>query len=352
MSVYPVNPTPFHGVPKGLFEQLLEWLSLSGMNAMRKVDKTFLQRLNSSIPIAYKNGLISRHSEINPIKYNLERQILNTLKIQLSAFSACTHLDLSTKTADQSLSEILAQFPNLRSLGLSGRRDLTDLSCLAGLPLERLNLAGVQITDATLATLPAGLPLKHVNLARAKITDAGLAILSKYPTLEHLNLHDCQTFSDIGIRSLKELPNLRYLDCFLCKQLTDQSLETLAQFPSLLYLGIGNGNITNLGLSYLSTTQLLSLDLTNCTQIQDVGLAYLKALKKAQHIILCSCPNISNEGVTDLAMLSSLKKIAVTYCYKVNENSKYHLRTRGLLDESYKTLPWGNTNSSMGRLFI
>lgn len=97
-----------------------------------------------------------------------------------------------------------------------------------------LNLAGVALDDAGLATLGALPEATHLRLARNELTDASLAMLAALPKLEHLNLYGNALVGDAGLDTLAGSASLR--EVFLWQTAaTDVGVARLrAQRPEIL----------------------------------------------------------------------------------------------------------------------
>jgi len=88
--------------------------------------------------------------------------------------------------------------------------------------------------------------------------------------------------------------------------------------PFTAALGLSWNNITNASLYHLSQIKtLLSLDLHDCTYLNDEGMQYLTLLTNLQCLDLSWC-KISVAGVKQLTSLKKLKQLALFGC-KVTE---------------------------------
>lgn len=140
-----------------------------------------------------------------------------------------------------------------------GLNDVTveGLTHLAGLPLKRLGLAFAGSLPGSALRLMAdlGLPLENLNLSGVELKDADLAGLRRLP-LKTLHLHEAPWLTDAGVRLLDGLP-LRRL--------------TIGAGP-------GESRITDACLPVLANLPLQELWLPNCTGISAKGWAQLAAL--------------------------------------------------------------------------
>jgi hypothetical protein len=91
--------------------------------------------------------------------------------------------------------------------GIQGAGKLLD-SVAVLTDLQALELAGSDVTDASLAKLSGLVKLQSLNLAGTVVTSAGLAHLTKLKGLTELSLFGTRV-NDGGVVHLKKLPALR-----------------------------------------------------------------------------------------------------------------------------------------------
>jgi Leucine Rich repeat len=101
---------------------------------------------------------------------------------------------------------------------------------------ESLNLSNTDITDQDIKNLVENLPyLKSLNLSGCKnITHQGLIHLQTLPSLQSLGLSECTQITDQGLKYLKDLPSLQSLNLFSCKKITNQGIERLKRGRSVI----------------------------------------------------------------------------------------------------------------------
>ncbi|KAJ3088567.1 hypothetical protein HK102_008443 [Quaeritorhiza haematococci] len=90
-----------------------------------------------------------------------------------------------------------------------------------------------RITDKSLEALALSrAPLQRINLAHCNITDAGLAAFARAvgSTLQHVVLHKCATITDDGIIAIAKAagPRLRSIKFSMCRKVTDVAIEVLS----------------------------------------------------------------------------------------------------------------------------
>jgi len=115
--------------------------------------------------------------------------------------------------------------------------------------LQKLYLAGTQITDAGLVHLKGMSQLQYLTLHDTQVTDEGLAHLTRLSRLQHLDLSGTQV-TDVGLVHLKGLSQLHRL--FLADTtVTDSGLEHLKGMSNLRLIDVGNTRVTESGLTEL-----------------------------------------------------------------------------------------------------
>ena len=209
----------------------------------------------------------------------------------------------------------LAQMPNLQTLALCNQQ-ITDLSPLAGLPLQRLDLHGNQIVD--LSPLASCTELREVRVSENPLTD--LSPLENCPQLYMLNasrtlltsagslqtlhelqtlyLMDCQRLNDIS--ALGNCENLRGLSLWPCNA---QQLADIAQLADLRWLSLWwpEGLTSLQPLASLTSLEGLFLDseyLENLTGVE--AFASLKRLTLFNAPVQDLSPLTKLNGLTEL----------------------------------------------------
>lgn len=131
---------------------------------------------------------------------------------------------------------------SLRHLDISRCSNLTGkalkyLRCV--LPdLQKLELAGLSLDDASMAELLPTLPsLTHIDLEDCTLSDASLVAMSSCKQLRHLQLSHCAYISDVGVlRLIEDLP-LNHIDLDNTN-VTDQVLSAIAAKKQAMRISI------------------------------------------------------------------------------------------------------------------
>jgi NACHT domain/Leucine Rich repeats (2 copies) len=178
-------------------------------------------------------------------------------------------------------------FTQLTSLGLSGHKQISDLTPLSHLSnLTSLYLSYCeQVSDLT--------PLSHLS------------------NLTRLDLYGCSQVGDLT--PLSHLSNLTRLDLYGCSQVND--LTPLSHLSNLTRLDLAEcSQVSDLTpLSHLSN--LTRLDLYGCSQVNDLTL--LSHLNNLARLDLAECSQISD--LTSLSHLNNLTWLNLSYCEQVSD---------------------------------
>ncbi|CAM6072893.1 unnamed protein product [Sphagnum tenellum] len=286
---------------------------------------------------------------------------------QLAAHApVCKVLDLQGRnTAGERLVAALSllRYQNVEEINLEFAQGLQDehLSAVKFESLQRLNLNACQkITDSGVKAVASANP--HLKLFsiywNLKVTDVAIeSVVMSCKHLTALNVSGCKNITDASLQNIAKFsPGIKSLNLTRCVKLTDngllcltdscQSLEELylyaipgftvrafrefSHFRKLQLLDLcGAQNLTDEGLAPIALCKaLVSLNLTWCVQITDIG---LKAL--AQHCSLLQLLSlhgilgVSDEGLKSLSECcrNSLVTIDVHGCVKIKHQSKSDL---------------------------
>lgn len=217
-----------------------------------------------------------------------------------------------------------AYMPNLRTLALCNQQ-IVDLSPLAGLPLERLDLHGNQITD--LSPLSSCTALQAVRISENPITT--LSPLANCPMLIMVNASRTLLPSAESIRGLQALQTLYLLDCQTLDDISDlkscESLQGLSLWPCNARQLAEITQLTNLRwLSLWQPEGLTSLQpfaalhgleglFLDSDKLQ--SLAGIECFTSLQHLTLFNTP------VTDLSPLTKLHSLRALELHHVSPRS-------------------------------
>ena len=142
----------------------------------------------------------------------------------------------------------------------------------------------------------------------------------------HLDLSNSKITDDDLARIVKEYKNgrkLTSLNLSNCTNITDAGLAHLAELPLTQLNLSGCENITDAGLAHLTGLPLTQLNLSECENITDAGLAHLAKLPLTQ-LDLSYCENITDAGLAHLAKLP-LTQLNLSRCRKITDAGLAHL---------------------------
>ena len=156
-----------------------------------------------------------------------------------------------------------------------------DLHIVAGLrSLQKLELAGSNVTSAGIENLTGLLNLYTLHLADTKVTDEGLTHLARLRSLGILSL-DNTPISDAGLMHVAKIPKLErlYLDG---TGISDAGLAHLSGLVTLKELACVGTKITDAGLQHLRGLENLEVLKVYNTQVTRAALEEL-------HTVLPKC---------------------------------------------------------------
>jgi hypothetical protein len=165
--------------------------------------------------------------------------------------------------------------------------------------------------DSCMKTIATVTTLRSLDLTGCEtLTDAGLLPLTALQCLESLCLAHCKGPSNATITCLvPKLPNLRDLNITSCRQVTDAGFVDLpddVQLPLLsLDISLCTG-ITDLGIIFIkkSCPNLTKLEAYWCLGITDNSAKVIAELPKMSSINVSAC------GLTDLALVDSFHRLS------------------------------------------
>ncbi len=320
-----------------------------------------LQPTAQPAPVSAPSKITPKYatSGIKAVPSTVVERILNPLPAQQSIHHLYRvndgYLDLSglLNLSDSDLKIILDKTSgtHITSINLSNCKNITDAS-LAHLVtltlLSSLNLRGCyKITDAGLAHLSKLTLLSSLNLRGCyKITDAGLAHLSKLTLLSSLNLRGCYKITDAGLAYLETLRSLN-LDNSGITLDAAKAFTGIKTIPSTVFERIltplpaqqsvhhvycvndgcldlsGLPNLSDSDLKIIldktSGTHITSINLSNCKNITDAGLAHLVTLTLLSSLNLSKCKNITDAGLAHLVPLTLLSSLDLSFCENITD---------------------------------
>ena len=102
--------------------------------------------------------------------------------------------------------------------------------------------------------------------------------------------------SDEGFRHVGACLDLEHLSCMYCRDTTDAATAHLMQLRNLKRYYAGATQITDRSLEMLSTLDSLErIELYECPNVTDAGLALLAAMPHLRELALSGLPGVSRE---------------------------------------------------------
>jgi len=178
-------------------------------------------------------------------------------------------------TQDNEIEKLVRDWPNIRSLDLSGCEDIMDVAVFAIGTLNNLSI---------------------------------------------LNLSQCDKIRAIPVVALANHPSLASLDISHCSHIftqidRDLVVAALATMPKLISLNLRNsGFITDASIKPLLTKPLVSLDLSVQPLITRLTILELSKNPTLRRLYLRGCEQITDDALIALAQNSKLTDLEVSYC--------------------------------------
>jgi len=195
-----------------------------------------------------------------------------------------------------------------------------DLALLASWPkLGSLGLPNV-IDDETVKHLQACRKLSSLTLGNREITAAELRRLAAWKSLRKLVL-SCATLSGEGLEALSALETVESIELIDCG-LTDEHLKHLRGSPKLIELALPRNEIHGPGLVHLAKLKIKSLGL-EFNNVSDETLKDLAQLTNVEEIRLSYCLGITDSGIQSgtLQGMGNLKRLAFRGVKKITDAS-------------------------------
>ncbi|KAL1337765.1 hypothetical protein HN51_032464 [Arachis hypogaea] len=216
-----------------------------------------------------------------------------------------------------SLHSLLPRFPNL-----------THFHCSAA--LSDNNLLFISKTCPNLKTLnlsfrPSSL---HRRTFRHFSHRAISSLASRCRLLSAVSLRRRTGVADAGVAAICAASNhhLRHLDLGRCSLVGDGALEAIGRLNSLQVLNLeGCSLVTDLGLGFLAcgplTKTLKVLVLVECDRITDTGVSNLKIFSSLEELNLAECgPKVTDVGcVAVFEAVTGLKKVNLSWLVNVTD---------------------------------
>jgi Leucine-rich repeat (LRR) protein len=193
--------------------------------------------------------------------------------------------------------EMLEDIVNIKSIGCSGNKDITDLKPLARLrALEYIDCSNTNITS--LSGIETLTNLRELNCSNNDNVNS-LLPCQHLGNLEYIN---CGNTMVKSLAPLKGLTRLKKLDVHFC---TVNNLSVISELRNLVYLNVAQ----NQSLYSLSGVEkLINLVELDCSETNLSDLSPLETMKALETL------NVSNTKVTTLRSLQFIKTLKEVDC--------------------------------------
>ncbi len=151
------------------------------------------------------------------------------------------------------------------------------LQAISTLPLESLQLRGLELNDNTVRYITKIKTLKTLYCKNTLLTNKGLLEISKLSNLQSLRL-GCPLVTSDGLMGLKNLTHLKSLQLD-GDRLDDDTALYLRTLPSLTSVGIGSNNLSDQGVANLKFLPKLQALTISSPRVTDQALTFLKDFK-------------------------------------------------------------------------
>lgn len=138
--------------------------------------------------------------------------------------------------------------------------------------------------------------LERLHLAGLQISDSCLREVAAFQTLTEVDVYKCPLVTDAGIQELSKLRNLTYLGCVNCDQMTDDAVQGMEKLTKLTTLYIGGRKFTDIGTSRVAEFKSLN-ELGIVGLVSDKGLEAITSLPKLTTLYLGGT-QVSDAGMT------------------------------------------------------
>jgi len=228
----------------------------------------------------------------------------------------------NTKIGNAEVAALFSQLPRLACLILSDCPNINDeaFASVDTTPLQILELDNCKIKDGALVNIAKLCHLTNLSLQGAgDITDNGLQNLKSLKELRFLNLKGLPLITTKSLKFLAaEIPKLLTIDLTDCKALVDIGLKDVSKGlgRTVKELTLAGTGITDISVDYLtSDVNPTRVDLSNC-RISDESVRFIsQGFPNVSRLVLKSCPLLTDSALLYLGeKLTNLKYLDISDC--------------------------------------
>jgi len=202
----------------------------------------------------------------------------------LAALPKLSRVWIDCKRITVGVLEQFARVKTLTGLDLSPDESLS-VECVKFLSRMRLTYlhpsTGCHLDDANFEMLTRNRGLKSLVIgdSNSKLSDRGLEALGKLSDLESLEIWYSRETTKTGIAALAQLRKLRSLTIAYLRSFDDEALKLLSSSPGIEMLDLIELNITDEGLTQLKALKSLKyLRVSQCKRVTPGGMKALEAI--------------------------------------------------------------------------
>jgi len=266
--------------------------------------------------------IFNRHHETeSQIKIRVDQLLVNYPRLNILDLSRCFQfypsiLQCISKIWITQISSLNLQYSTItsRELGIlfAGHQD-------SSLPLKRLNLSNTSISDSVICFIAKKCPmLEDINLSGCvNLTNLSLSALAQYcKKISHVNFAECNKMTNYGIQIIAQESknNLKSIDLTDCSSIDDEALGFLSYYcTSLSTLNIKGTSITTSAFTIaLNRFSLIELGIQAHSHNDSDLIDIVKHQPKLEALDLSFCYNVSLLGIREVALnCSQLKKLSL-----------------------------------------
>lgn len=240
---------------------------------------------------------------------------------------------------------LLSQAPSLESVRLNGA-NITDsgIDALRPLPnLRELFISRARLTREGFAEIAKHQSLERLEIDSTPLDDASFELLCGLKNLNYLSMSNTQV-TDVGLMNLSKLDNLASLQIGGSPQVHGEFLFRLGKsksLPALRNLNIGACPLNERGALGINHFKKLEYLCVNFTAASDVHIAaMIKGMTKLRQLVINNNGNVSNEVFRVIGQLKDLEALVVDYNSGVSDVGLSYLK--GL--KKLKSISAGSTS--------
>ncbi len=232
-------------------------------------------------------------------RINMRKASFDSIRLQKLLELNIVSLDLRDTLTDDATLRVIARFPSVRALMLSGCKNVTNegIKAIAKLPnLTALNIGGTGITDEVIPALVKNKSLRHLNIEDNKlITDAAVAPLVTAQQLESLDI-SATSISKNGVKLLLAAPSNIALLTLAGLNLTDGLFESITLRPNLVLLDLSNNKLLSDRLfpCLRNSNNLRYLNTDDCPGITESAMASYSKTSYGHRVLFPSSEMVTN----------------------------------------------------------